>query len=258
MKTKTCSSVSIASRLRGFAYWSLTRGPIGALAGAIFRGHAFDRLGRVAVPDNANAEVIGGIAFGLYEYPERVLIGRWLPPDLDCVELGCSIGIISRVILRKLKPMQRLWGIEASTELLDLAKRNVLAAGFSSRFFPVHGAINYDGPTVVFAHHAEHIRGKVAGSGQTNGVTTPSVTLAQVLRKSGLGPYSLVMDIEGSEFDLVARDLKSLVECQVIIAELHGDGPAKHGFVNKLKQAGLLLAETKHSVFAFVRPPQTT
>jgi FkbM family methyltransferase len=206
------------------------------------------------VPDNAKAGVIGGIAFGLYEYPERVLIGRWLPTDLDCVELGCSIGIVSRIILRKLKPMRRLLGVEASAELLDLARKNVSAAGFSSQFFPIHGAIHYDGPTVVFAHHPEHIRGKVTGSEQTEGVITPCVTLAQVIHSGGLEAYSLVIDIEGSEFDLVARDVESLVKCQAIVAELHGDEAAISGFVEDLEKAGFVVAENKHSVFAFVRP----
>jgi len=251
-------STSWANWLRGSIYWLLTAGPAGTICGWMLRRNVFDRLGPVYVPQESKSDTIGAIIFGMYEYPERVLIKRWLPSGLDCVELGSSIGIISRVILQKLDPTRRVFAVEASEELLDLAEKNVAAAGATSRFSPIHGAIHYDGDTVVFDHHAEHIRGKVAGSGQTDGVTTPCVTLAQVIRKSGLGPYSLVMDIEGSEFDLIDRDLKSLVECQAIIAELHGDEPAQNGFVSKLKQAGFLLAETKHSVFVFIRSSNDT
>jgi len=246
-------SNSIGKALRGFVYWFLTKGPIGVTTGVLFKHRAFDGLGSVAVPLATKAATIGAIIYGVYEYPERVLIKRWLPSNLDCIELGCSIGVISRVILQKLEPKRRLIAVEASDELLTLAKRNSATAGFSSRFMPVHAAIHYDGDTVVFARHAEHIRGKIAKSAQGEGSTTPCATLAQVIRKSGLGSYSLVMDIEGSEFDLIAKDSANLSGCQVIIVELHGDESAKNAFINKLTQVGLVLAESKHSVFAFVR-----
>jgi len=98
------------------------KGPCGLATGAILRGRAFDRLGRVAPPRKARADTITAIVYGVYEYPERVLIGRWLPTDMDCVELGCSIGDISRVVLSKLEPDYLLVAVEASQELLDLAE----------------------------------------------------------------------------------------------------------------------------------------
>jgi FkbM family methyltransferase len=246
--------VPLLSQLRGFIYWLITSGPIGAIAGRVFRNRCFDKLGPVILPAGAKPNVVSAVLFGVYEFQERTLINRWLPQDLDCVEFGSSIGVVSRVILEKLEVKRRLFAVEASAELLDLATRNVVAAGFSTRFTPIHGAVHYNGEHVVFEEHEEHIRGKIAGDGQSKGVTTPCVTLAQVIQQGGLDRYSLVMDIEGSEFDMIANDSKSLMRCQTIIVELHGDAESRQGFCNKLEALGFTLMEAKHSVFAFAHP----
>ena len=246
----------IASHIRGFIYWLLTKGPVGTFVGTIVRRRPFDRLGPVAVPNASGPGATSAIVFGLYEYPERVLIERWLPRDCDCVELGCSIGVISRIILRKLAHPRRLVAVEASRSLLKLAEKNVASAGFSTRFTPIYGAVHYGGDTVVFTEHEEHIRGKVAEAGLSAGAITPCVTLAQIIRTSALGSYSLVMDIEGSEFGLITNDLDSLRECETIIVELHGDEASRANFTEKLRSCGFTLAEAKHSVCAYVRSAQ--
>jgi len=238
--------------IRGFLYWILTAGPVGTAVGVILKNRAFDSLGPVAVPRKTKPGAIGSIVFGIYEYPERVLIERWLPSDVDCIELGCSIGVISRVILKKLRADKKLTGVEASASLLDLAKRNIAAAGFSERFNPVWGAVHYGSDSVAFAENADHIRGSVAAESTAGHKTVPCVTLAKAATGTSK-PFSLVMDIEGSEFDVVANDLGSLANCRVIIAEVHGDTTRKAEFVEALNRGGFDLAETKHSVSAFVR-----
>lgn len=248
---------AIGSVIRGFVYWLLTAGPVGVVGGTILRHHTFDRLGRVTVPRSTKPETVSAIVFGIYEYPERVLIERWLPPDLDCVELGCSIGIISRVILKKIHADRKLTAVEASKDLLELSKKNLSAAGFSDRFIPLHGAVHYQGDFVAFSNHEDHIRGTVNRDALPGGTPTPCMTLSNVLRRATSGPYSLVMDIEGSEFDLLANDLDSLSVCQTIIAELHGSEASINAFKATLAANDFELAEVKHSVFAFVRCPSS-
>jgi FkbM family methyltransferase len=196
---------------------------------------------------------VSAIVFGIYEYPERVLIERWLPPDLDCVELGCSIGIISRVILNKIHADQKLAAVEASKDLLELSKKNVSDAGFSDRFTPLYGAVHYQGDFVAFSKHEDHIRGTVNHSTIEDGTPTPCVTLSNLLQRTTSGPYSLVMDIEGNEFDLLANDLDSLGMCQAIIAELHGGEASINAFKATLAASDFELVEAKHSVFVFLR-----
>ena len=242
-----------ANHFRGFIYWLLTKGPVGVFVGMIFRNRTFDHLGSLALPGGAGPETASAIIFGLYEYPERVLIQRWLPQDCDCVELGCSIGVISRIILQKLATPRCLVAVEASPSLLNLAETNIEAAGFSGRFIPCYCAVHYGADTVVFTEHTDHIRGKIAEASRAEGVSTPCVTLAQIIKDNALGSYSLVMDIEGSEFGLVANELESLRQCEAVIVELHGDESARTNFTEKLHSCGFTLAEAKHSVCAYVR-----
>jgi FkbM family methyltransferase len=246
---------SLKSWLRGKIYWLITDGPVGTICGTIMRGRACDTLGRVAVPEEAKAETVAAIIFGVYEYPERLLISRWLPNDLDCVELGCSIGVISRVILSKLNPACRLIAVEASEKLLDLTRKNLQTVGAFSRFTAIHRAVHYEGETVIFASQMDHIRGRIATSGHSNGTKTPCITLKQLIEGNSLQKFSLVMDIEGSEFDVVERDSDSLTGCQAIIAEVHGDQSAKKYFTRRILNCGFALAEVKHSVCAYVRRP---
>jgi FkbM family methyltransferase len=248
---------AIGSAIRGFVYWLLTSGPLGVVTGIILRCHSFDRLGRVTVPRKTKPNIIGAIVFGVYEYPERILIERWLPPSADCIELGCSIGVISRVILQKLQSDYHLVAVEASDDLVKLAQKNVAAAGFSNRFRTMHGAVHYQADHVIFEEHEEHIRGKVAAQEKMGGIAIPCTTLSRVIESNSLATYSLVMDIEGSEFDVITKDSDSLMNCQAIIVEIHGDEESKKGFVEKLEEAGFELAEVKHSVFAFVRCPSS-
>jgi FkbM family methyltransferase len=244
---------AIGSVIRGFGYWLLTAGPVGITVGTLLRHRAFDRLGPISVPRGTKPDIIGGIAFGIYEYPERVLIERWLPTDADCIELGCSIGVISRIILQKLQTDYQLIAVEASADLVNLAEINIAAAGFSSRFKSVHSAVHYHGDHVIFEEHEEHIRGRVATQEKAGGIAIPCTTLSRVLKNNFLGAYSLVMDIEGSEFDVITKDSESLVNCQAIIAEIHGDTKSKSDFVENIEGMGFKLAEIKHAVFAFVR-----
>lgn len=245
--------MKVGGIIRGFVYWLLTAGPVGVLAGTILGHRAFDRLGCVTVPRSTKPSTISAIVFGIYEYPERVLIERWLPPDLDCVELGCSIGIISRVILKKIHPDRKLAAVEASKDLLHLAVKNIASAGFSRRFNSTHGAVYYNGNDIIFEEHEDHIRGRVSTQAKRGGVAIPCTTLSRVIKNNFIGMYSLVMDIEGSEFDVITKDSESLANCQAIIAEVHGDTKSKNDLVKNIERMGFRLAEIKHSVFAFVR-----
>ncbi len=246
----------IMSAARGFVYWLLTNGPIGFATGTIFQSCVFDRRGRIVLPRNAGRQAVAAIIYGVYEYPERVLVKRWLPSDLDCVELGCSVGVVSRIILRKLNASRKLVAVEASKALLELALTNVSAAGFSKRFIPIAGAIHYGGDFVGFLEQAgNHVQGKVTEDKCKGSIQTQAVKLAEAIKLLQM-PYSLVMDIEGSEFQLLKEDVNSFDNCQVIIAELHGDQSAQGSFVQQIAQMGFILAETKHSVYAFVREAQ--
>jgi FkbM family methyltransferase len=238
------------SRVKGFAYWLATSSPLAGALGSAIRHRPFDGLGRLSLPHDISPKAVTGIACGAYEYSERYLIRKWLPRNLDVVELGASIGIISREILIRIEPQMRLVAVEALQKLVDLAKSNI-GIKFSSRNWQVEqGAIAYGCDKVAFASGAEHIAGRISGEGTQE---IKATSLARILDDFGIGEYSLVMDIEGAEHEVLRNDLESLERCRCVIVELHGEQAAKDTFCRSLQSVGMHIVERKHSVAAFLR-----
>ena len=91
---------------------------IGRLLAAFFHdrirsaGFQFDTSSpRIAASSKA------ALFWRLYESAEIRYVNRWLSPDLDVVELGSSIGVVSSHIRRRLKPDRRLICVECDGEL---------------------------------------------------------------------------------------------------------------------------------------------
>lgn len=242
--------------LRACGYKALSDSWITKLVGRCFSQRAFDKLGPVRLPPGCSASLTSGILFGIYEYSERFLIRKHLPSNVDVVELGASIGIVSRDILQRLDASQRLIAVEALPALAELARHNISAVHPGRDWLLIEAAIAYGADRVSFGSSAEHISGRIANDpSQTGGPFTvvKAHSLSWLLDHFNVGEFSLVMDIEGAEYALVAKDAGSLKRCRCLIAELHGTAEQKEMFHATLVKAGLRLIETKHSVVAYQR-----
>src|SRR4051794_25130001 len=63
--------------------------------------------------------------WGFYESAERRFVTRYLRRDLDVVELGGSIGVVSSLIASRLEGHARLISVEANPGLIDVLSSNV-------------------------------------------------------------------------------------------------------------------------------------
>lgn len=242
--------------LRACAYKALSESWLTTLVGRCFSERAFDKFGPVQTPPGCSNSLTSGIVFGIYEYSERFLIRRHLPSNLDVVELGASIGIVSREILRKLDASRRLIAVEALPALAKLARHNISAAYPGRDCQLVEAAIAYGTDRVSFDSGAEHISGRIANDPGLKGEASTTVkaqSLSWILDHFSVGEFSLVMDIEGAEYALVANDSGSLKRCRCLIAELHGTVQQKEMLHATLVTAGMRLIEAKHSVVAYRR-----
>ncbi len=183
---------------------------------------------------------------GVYEAPERRMIAKWLPRNLPVVELGGSYGIISYGIRKHIDADQRLVIVEAIPAMLPICRANVGLAGHVDNTRLLGAAIAYgDDPTVRFAVsdgvHDSHVA-SAKDTGQV--VEVPAITLQALLaQESVIGPYALVCDIEGAEFDLFLHDQAALAKCDCIIIEIHPPsfidrGASVSDFLLLLRQAG--------------------
>lgn len=74
-----------------------------------------------AVSDSTRAEVF----FGIHERQLRRMVERYFRGDLDTVEIGAGIGVISARLGQRLSSARRLVCVEADPELAPLIEQNV-------------------------------------------------------------------------------------------------------------------------------------
>jgi FkbM family methyltransferase len=197
----------------------LTSKPVGTAVGIAlrdripFRGERIDTAFAAVTPD-----VKSMLFFRLYETGEVHFIHRFLGANLDVIELGGSIGAVSKHILTTIGT-RRLVIVEANPDLLPVLRANV-----EGRAEVLHRAIAYGSDTVSFHVSASSLGGSV-GPGAGRQVDVPTTSLADIRRAAGFDTYALVCDIEGAEHALVAQEADELRRCQRLIIELHDSGP---------------------------------
>lgn len=242
--------------LRGRLYWLVTKSRLAWLVGTLSGRAVFDRNGRILTPDNCTPYTRCGIIFGAYEYSEKYLVRRWLPRDSDVIELGASIGVVSREILRCIGKSNKFVAVEAVPDLAALARANIGRLHQPKRWQILSAAIAYHCSEVSFTAGPEHVAGRVVADNNRHGeetITVRTTTLSSILTEFGVSTYSLVMDIEGAEHEVISHDRAALDGCRCLIGELHGSEEEKDCFCRALNDIGMTMVERKHSVVAFLR-----
>lgn len=190
---------------------------------APFVGKVVRRLFRERVPGSGcvtstrgvDDRTVATIMFGFYEAAERRFVHRYLPRDIDVVELGGSLGIVTKAILQRTAETRRVVTVEADALLAkSLAERFAGAA----RVEVVHAAIDCSGAGEVtqFSRGSDNLSGRL---GDGNAVTRRS--LSQIIEERGLESFALVCDIEGAEAGLLIDDAAGFCACRHVIIETH-------------------------------------
>jgi FkbM family methyltransferase len=197
----------------------------GNLAGACIRrfsgGVLTHRNARVCIdhPRVTNT-MVAQLYWKIYERAELDQITRFLPRDADVLEVGGSSGITTLLLASLLNPERKIVSVEADPELSSLAAKNCRTNGLAERVTFVSAAVDYENAQVSFHQGSEAIYGRIektAGSAGT--ISVPATTLSQLAAQHGLRDYTLVMDIEGAEWEVLRHgDLRG---ARRILAELH-------------------------------------
>jgi FkbM family methyltransferase len=156
------------------------------------------------------------------EREERRFARKYVRPRSDVVDLGAGKLLTGREALGRLLPGTRYVGLEMQADLLAEARRVALSvASPGVHVCLVHGAICSTREAVgVWSP------GSWEGCATTTGDTVPCFTLARLLDEYGIRDgYSLLMDIEGAECDVIANDEKALQRASFILVELHDGSP---------------------------------
>ena len=194
---------------------------IGALAGRL--GNTAHMNGLTYYTDNQliSANCIGSIVVDWYERPMRQLFHKYVPKDEPVIELGASIGVVACEVNHCLHFPEKHAVVEASPQLVPTLKKN--RDSNQCRFEIVEAALAYDSPSIPFFTNNGCLGGSVyPGEGEI--LHVPTQTLAEIAERSGFTRFNLICDIEGSEMDMVERELDFMRQhVGVFLVEVHYD-----------------------------------
>jgi FkbM family methyltransferase len=154
---------------------------------------------------------------GTYEHEERELIRRCVRPADRVIELGACLGIVSCVTNKLLADKSRHVVVEANPFCIAALYRNkeLNHAGFLIE----HCAVGTE-PEVTFYLHPVFIVGGTSQRATNRPVRLPAKSLRQLERERG--PFTaLIVDIEGSEREMLEDSKELLKHYRLVIAELH-------------------------------------
>ena len=213
----------------------------------------------ISIPDDTAFNLKYSIIRNRYEKSEQKLINKYLIPDTNVIELGGSLGLISKLINSTLNPETIFVTIEANPNIISYCKKNVYIKSRSHTTFVENFAIAYGADKIKF-HISEDVScSRVATNELVENIEVPAYTLATIVNKYlGDKSFTLVMDIEGGEVDVFKYDKKILKNCSLAIVEVHsqiidGSGYTEDDFLDLASDAGLYPIEKDGSVYALRR-----
>lgn len=172
-------------------------------------------------PERINSEVAFELVSNRYEREERQLIKRNSPRSSTVVELGAAIGVVSQTILSEWNP-ERLICVEADENLFPYLKANLspdtTSVDLENCFIDYSSDDFYRNRSVFWSSSSQRPEDGVKVSDSCR------MTLTEVLDKHGVDDFTLVMDLEGTERDLLVNDMETIRDrCRQILLEFHPD-----------------------------------
>lgn len=186
------------------------------------QGLRFETSGvRIELPEHMrrNRGIHGLLQRGHYEKQEAAALSQNLLPEDRLLELGAGLGFISCKAAQTI-PAGNITLVEANPKLIPVIHRTLELNGCTEATV-LHGAVSagpgreagafYVGPNFMAASLAKE------GRGNFTEVSVPVLDFSEVLGRAR--PTVIIMDVEGSELDLLAVPLPDYV--RLVIMEIH-------------------------------------
>ncbi|MGK5110424.1 FkbM family methyltransferase [Geodermatophilus sp. CPCC 205506] len=195
---------------------------IGKVVATTFRDNVPHRGARVLTGHSeVQLKTKASLFWGFYESAEVRFVKKYLRPDRDVIELGASIGAVSRHAAKVLHRGRQYVAVEANPRLLGLLAANLRASG--ADFELVHAAIVGPGqpPRATLSLGETTDGSRIAEPVDApHGIEVPATTLGRLLDERGMQDVSVISDIEGAEASFLLHDEECRRIGQLII-ELH-------------------------------------
>lgn len=171
-----------------------------------------------------NRQIVASIFWGFYESAEIRHIEKYLRDDLDVIELGSSLGIVTSHIASKLGTDMHLIALEANPFLIETISENIKRHNNGASTFEVlNFAICYDSDEVMISISSNTTETHVVKNEHSNGtVKVRAMSFGDLIkRRTRQVNYALVCDIEGSELEIILHEKEALLQCTQLFIELH-------------------------------------
>jgi len=238
---------------------------LGHFSGRFIRpviGLIFDLSGAIYRVDGCQFEIPvfltdrnyrSAFVLGEYEATERRLIRQFLRENDRVIELGGCIGVLSCLVNSRLRSPTHHLVVEANPELIPLLKRH---RELNRASFAIKECAVSTEPEVNFAVHQLMTHGSVLAHGDTRLMRVRGRSLADLHYTHG--PFSaLLIDVEGSELEILRASRDLLRSYRLVIIELHREPLGVEGLEecrHILTSAGLKCSALIQSVEAWIRP----
>ncbi|HVM62077.1 MAG TPA: FkbM family methyltransferase [Verrucomicrobiae bacterium] len=209
------------------------RKPLGSAAGWFshgilqpIQGAAFDLCGgrfradgcTFVIPKDQTSRAYRSCFFdGSYEAEERAFVRAFVRPNDTVLELGACLGIVSCVTNKILANKSKHVVVEGNPFCIPTIHRN---RELNQCGFLVENCAVSNQRDAVFYLHPVYIVGGTTQRATARAVRVPSRSLVDL--NSRYGPFTvLIMDVEGSELDLLEASTEALAGYRLVIVELH-------------------------------------
>ena len=261
---RRCTIWSLARSVWG-RFWAMLGSLAGHFSGRFIRpviGFGFDLTGSIYRVDGCLFEIPvhltdrnyrSAFVFGEYEAGERELIRQFLRADDRVIELGGCIGVLSCLVNSQLIWRNNHLVVEANPELIPLLRRH---RELNRASFQIEECAVSTDPEVTFALHRLMTQSGIFAQGDTRQIRVRGRSLADL--HDSHGPFNaLLMDVGGSELEILKSSSDLLLEYRLVIIELHKEPLGIEGLKECrriLTSVGLKCSAVFQSVEAWTRP----
>jgi len=202
----------------------------------------------------------GRVYLGLYEKNESILVRDYLDPNLDTIELGSGVGVVTSNICKVLNSGSRLVGVEGNPSLVSYASKNMHR--FESTVLRsiengiVQGEFSKNKNRKFFIDKGDFQFSSSTVGPNADEVVVQEIVLSDLLERNSYNEYQLVSDIEGAEYGILNDDSNALANCSRIVIELHeceidGELISIDELRRMIESKGFKLLKNQGQVFAF-------
>ena len=196
--------------------------------------------------------------FNLHEMRE-IKLSEYLIKDMDTIEAGGGIGLMSLYIKRKIND-SKLIILEPNILFHPIIKKNLKANNFNLNSITILNKalsigkskkIKFIQQQNPFANKLESKKEILNYSIKRNEIEVETISVKEIINHHNLKDFQLVMDIEGEEYNVFLEDNEWLNNCKCIIYECHYKNKELTQINNYLIKSGFKLTKKNENIFLF-------